>query len=233
MRNANGWLIGLALLASACDEGRIYDMTEPEARSGLAAVLTLDGGEASEQWPEGYSLALAGFSPGSEYAVISKNVKEGERRVVLTGIPSEVSDVEFCAIDRLRRRVATFSSVPARGGDTLRFRADNAVDLSAAGAIQREVFDRTCVNCHGGSNFAAAGLNLTAGRSFGELVGVQSVKVPGEERVSKGNPEESVLWLILGGTESAEWSYDHSAEVSAPEKLELIKNWIKSLNEIK
>ncbi len=217
-------------LVVGCDEGRIYDEYEFTARQGLAArvTATISG---SDDWPDGYSLAVAGFAEGNEFALISKNADfepDGSCDVVLTGIPAEVTAVELCAIDRLRRRVATFAAADCRGmTDTVKISAGR-VDASPAAAIQNEIFNTTCVQCHGGANFAAAGLDLTVGHSFDGLVGVESAVQPGRQRVEPGSSASSVLYRILSTDESSSWNYDHSVEVVAQEKLDMIKNWIDS-----
>lgn len=223
------WIIGLLPMLTACDEGRIYDEAVGGERGGLRVEVTVSNSSGANAWFEGYSLAVAGFSAVSEYAIISKALTvddDGNCRVTLDGIPAEVRTVELCVIDRLRRKVATFRSVGI-GDGPLEIISDGD-DFSPESPIQSEIFNTTCVNCHGGANFAAAGLNLSEGRSFGELIGVQSVKVPEEMRVAPGNAEASVLYRILAGNASAGWNYDHSVEITASEKLELIKNWIKA-----
>lgn len=224
------WFLILALALTGCDEGRIYDDFVIEGNAGATAAVKVRDARGYDRWFSGYSLAVAGFSAGSEYALISKNIEldgAGNCEVVLSGIPSDVQSVELCVVDRLRRRVAVFNSVDIKGEKMTNILSEND-DLSPESAIQREIFNTTCINCHGGANFAAASLNLTEGRAFQELIGVQSVKNPQEMRVKPGSPEESVLYKILSGTESAGWNYDHSVEITSPEKLDLIKNWIKT-----
>jgi len=60
------------------------------------------------------------------------------------------------------------------------------------GSIQQYVFTPTCNICHGG-NFPEAGLNLSAGASYSNLVGVASVG-GNLLRVEAGNSAQS--WLI-------------------------------------
>lgn len=218
----------LVLIAAGCDEGRIYDDYEFEGPEGVSAHVTATV-TGADLWPEGYSLAVAGFADGNEYALISKNIEvgaEGNCDIVLSGIPSGTSTIELCAIDRLRRRVASFAKTEcADKADALSLDA-GTIDTSPAAGIQAEIFNTTCIQCHGGSNFSAARLNLTAGHALDELIGVESVKEPGHLRVEAGNSAASVLYRILATDESAYWNYDHSVEVVAPEKLDLIKNWI-------
>ncbi|MDE6812119.1 MAG: hypothetical protein K2J15_07200 [Muribaculaceae bacterium] len=217
------------LITGACDEGRIHEdesLIHDEGR--VARVIA--GIKGTDTWTDGYTLAIAGFEEGNEFAIVSKNIISSAISdrcdIILSGIPQEVSTVEICALDRLRRRVATFLSVNTGASrDTLTIDVPE-VNLSMADAIQKEIFNTTCAQCHGGSAYAAAGLNLTEGRSFGEMIGVESYKQPGMERVMPGNSKESVLYLILGENMSSTWRYDHSVEVIRQEKLDLIRNWI-------
>lgn len=217
---------------ASCDEGRIYNPDTTHTVEGGTARFsgTLTG---CDSWSEGYNIVLAGFEDGNDYALISKNINtsvvDGQCDIILSGIPTEVTSIELCAVDRLRRRVATFLSAaysPQPG--ILQIRADG-VDTSMAAAIQTEIFNTTCIQCHGGSGHAAAGLDLLAGNSFGNLIAVPSRKIPDMQRVAPGSSRESELFLILNSDISADWNYDHSVEVVRQEKLDLIRNWIDNL----
>ena len=222
-------LAALALGAASCDEGRIYNDDTVQTEEGGTARFagTISG---TDTWSQGYTLALAGFEEGNDYALISKNIEisgtNGNYDITLSGIPGEVTSIELCAIDRLRRRVATFLSADYQPQDgTLQISAEG-VDMSMSTAIQTEIFNTTCTQCHGGSGYAAAGLDLLAGDSFGNLISIPSRKIPGMDRVAPGSSNESELFLILSSDISADWNYDHSVEVVRQEKLDLIRNWI-------
>lgn len=223
-------LIGpLLFFLPSCDEGRLSDDDIVVDQEGGNARMTVSV-TGLETWPSGYTVALAGFEDGNEYALISKNidvaVSTGTCNIVLTGIPPEVSTIELCALDRLRRKVTSFLSADyVAGNDTVKI-TGTSVDLSMAGAIQRDIFNTTCIQCHGGSNYSAAGLNLTEGKSWDGLISVTSVKNPGLKRIQPGESASSLLYLILSGDYSSSWSYDHSVEVVRQEKLDLIRNWI-------
>ncbi|MBD5263814.1 MAG: hypothetical protein HDS39_07060 [Bacteroides sp.] len=222
-------LAALALGVASCDEGRIYNddtvLTEEGGTARFAGTIS-----GTDTWSTGYTLALAGFEEGNDYALISKNIEisgaDGSYDITLSGIPGEVTSIELCAIDRLRRRVATFLSAgyqPQEG--TLQISAEG-VDMSMSTAIQNEIFNTTCTQCHGGAGYAAAGLDLLAGSSFGNLISTPSRKIPGMDRVAPGSSNDSELFLILSSDLSADWNYDHSVEVVRQEKLDLIRNWI-------
>ena len=234
----NVWIKALAAVAVAvsvagCDEGDIPETVvagRTDTRSAhFAGRLT-----GVDTWGAGYSVVLAGFANSGDYALISKDIGSGEGDgmdfdVTLNGVPAEVTSVELCVINRLRQRVATVCVVamPADAGfgDPVELPA-GTYDCGMASAVQSEIFDPTCAQCHGGANYAAAGLYLTAGRSYAELVNVASVKEPDAVRVVPGNSGASLLYQILSTNSSAVWNYDHSVEVVDPVKLDLIRDWI-------
>ncbi len=203
-------------------------MVETSREGGSALLSTHITG--IESWPSGYTLAIAGFADGNEYALVSKNITagmvDGKCEITLSGIPNEVSTIEVCAIDRLRRRVACFVSADYTGASGITEITISDIDMSMAGAIQKDIFNTTCVQCHGGSNFAAAGLNLTEGHSWDNMIGVISIKDSDRYRVKPGDSANSILYMILSGDYSTNWHYDHSVEVVKQEKLDLIRDWI-------
>lgn len=228
-------IISTAVILSfaSCDEGRINIDNYVQSEEGGSARFS-GYVKGIETWSSGYSLALAGFEESNDYAIVSKNIEsfisDGICDVTLSGIPSEVTTIELCAIDRLRRRIATFLTVDFNQQEShLQIDADD-IDISMENAIQTEIFNTTCVQCHGATGHAAAGLDLLDGNSFGNLISVPSRKLPGMERVTPGKSSESELFLILDSDISADWNYDHSVEVVRPERIELIRNWIDNLS---
>lgn len=215
-------IFGLAM--AACDEGKIYPTTGYGPRQGRTVRLSGDL-RGVDSYPEGYTLSLSGFSDESEYAVISRNVLDAGG-TLLEGIPDEVTRVSLCVIDRLRKPVVEFGSIPlGEATDTVEMEVGQ-LDCSMFGAIDRAVFQTTCAQCHGATGYAAGGLNLTTGRAYGDLVGVPSRVVPGETRVVAGESANSLLYKALSTGMSATWRYDHSSEVVNPATLELIRDWI-------
>lgn len=100
-----------------------------------------------------------------------------------------------------------------------------AEDLTLMDAVQRQVFDLRCTQCHGGSSHAAAGLYLTPGRSRESLVGKPSTVVSGAVRVVPGNHAGSLLYQAVAGDVSTSWSYNHSTLLTDTEKY-LLSTWI-------
>lgn len=62
------------------------------------------------------------------------------------------------------------------------------------------IFNASCnaAGCHGG-NPGAAGLNLTSGQSYGNLVNIDSVQTVTKKRVLPGNAADSYLVIKLEG----------------------------------
>ena len=235
MRRQLSFILGVCTLSLglvSCDEGRIYNDETVQTEDGGTVRFTGSISGAST-WSQGYTLALAGFEDGNDYALISKNIEtagtDGKYDITLSGIPGEVTTVELCAIDRLRRRVATFLSAEYSPQGCILQSDAEVIDMSMSAAIQTEIFNTTCIQCHGGTGHAAAGLDLRAGNSFGSLIGIPARKITGTDRVSPGKSGESELFLILDSDISADWNYDHSVEVVRQEKLDLIRNWIDNL----
>lgn len=210
----------------SCDDGKIYDQKEPVPAEGgclrLSARIT-----GIDQWPSKYGVVVAGFS-GNDYATISKGITgtaaDGSVEVVLGGIPETVSRVEVCVINRLRKRVVSFYSTdfePRR--DTVVVEA-GTIDAGMFNSLQAEVFDRSCVGCHGESTAAAAGLHLTAGESYGQLVGVRAdLSEEGHALVEPGDARSSFLWEIL---HEDRLRFNHTDIITSGELLELIEDWI-------
>ncbi len=219
-----------ALSLSACDDGRIYEHTA-SAASGKVVKLkgTLRG---LDSWPDGYKVSIAGFADDdSEYATIEKSIgaSTGEKvDIVLAGIGDEVKIVRLCVLDRLRRHIVTLAEADIAGAtDTVRMDV-GTVDASMFEAIQQNILNTTCANCHGAANQAAAGLFLTEGRSRESMVGQPSKKVPGSLIVQPGNASASVLHQALCSDLTESWHYNHASEVTSADMLQLIDSWINN-----
>lgn len=225
-----------ALLAG-CDEGRIYPSNSVEFQQGKSVRIKghLTG---LNTWSRAdCHIALAAFTANGAYAEVSHNIQAAAQGndvdVILTGIADDVATIRICAIDNLRKQVAEFATyemVDYDGRDTIRIDA-GSIDVSMTAAVQRKVFNTTCIACHGGSNHSAAGLNLTEGRSLSQLAGIQSTVMPDSVRMLPGHPEHSLLYHALSSGMSRTWAYDHSVEVIEPSVISLIKQWIESLSE--
>ena len=219
-------LLALLALAASCDDGRLYAdrLILPEEGRVVRLTATLDG---LETWADGYSVVLAGFGEGSDYAVIAKSVQaadDGTVDITMSGVAEEVTTLEVCAINRIRKRVATYYELDCStlADDTLRIDAGR-LDVGMFATIQQDIFDRTCTGCHGEGRW----LDLSAGASHATLVGQPSTVFEGRTRVLPGHAAESVLYTILTTDESANLATDHRTQFTlSDEQFALIEDWI-------
>ena len=219
-------LLALLALAASCDDGRLYAdrLILPEEGRVVRLTATLDG---LDTWADGYSVVLAGFGEGSDYAVIAKSVQaadDGTVDITMSGVAEEVTTLEVCAINRIRKRVATYYELDCStlADDTLRIDA-GTLDVGMFATIQQDIFDRTCTGCHGEGRW----LDLSAGASHRTLVGQPSTVFEGRTRVLPGHADESVLYTILTTDESANLGTDHQTQFTlSEEQFTLIEDWI-------
>ena len=219
-------LLALLAVTASCDDGRLYAdrLIIPEEGRVVKLTATLEG---LDTWSDGYSIVLAGFEDGSDYTVIAKSVQaadDGTVDITMSGVAEEVTTLEVCAINRIRKRVATYYELDCStlADDTLRIDAGR-LDVGMFATIQQDIFDRTCTGCHGEGRW----LDLSAGTSYQTLVGQPSTVFEGRTRVLPGSAAESVLYTILTTSESAGLGTDHQTQFTlSEEQFALIGDWI-------
>ena len=219
-------LLALLAVTASCDDGRLYAdrLIIPEEGRVVKLTATLEG---LDTWSDGYSIVLAGFEDGSDYTVIAKSVQaadDGTVDITMSGVAEEVTTLEVCAINRIRKRVATYYELDCStlADDTLRIDAGR-LDVGMFATIQQDIFDRTCTGCHGEGRW----LDLSAGTSYQTLVGQPSTVFEGRTRVLPGSAAESVLYTILTTSESADLGTDHQTQFTlSEEQFALIGDWI-------
>ena len=231
----NRSLIFAALFAAlglvACDEGDIQEESTAVQTSGKVVRLTAHV-SGLDSWSSQYSVVLAGFAEGSDYAVSQKLLPEGSDGDIQTTMnltSDEVTTVELCVTNRLRQRVVSFASVPVSQmqGDTLQLAAGN-VNISMFQSIQDLVFTTTCARCHGLGNSPAGGLTLAEGKSYADLVDQPSSHPERGVRVVPGNATISLLHKVINGDPEAGVSFDHSNMIKESRTITLIDNWINA-----
>jgi hypothetical protein len=221
-----------AIALTACDDGRIYEKTVSYKEGRIVKLTGTLTGLAN--WPDDYSIALAGFDGTDEYAVISKAISknaDGQVSIVLSGINDEVNTVRLCVLDRLRRQVMSFRDIELEQTRDTVYMDAGTIDVSMLNAIQQAYFNTTCANCHGASNRAAAGLYLTQGRSYGALVDQPSARVQGIKMVEPGSAANSLLHIILHQEQVEGITMTHRDLVSEQNEqniLPLIDSWINN-----
>lgn len=222
-------------LCASCDDGRIPEKVRDLNEKGRTAQLEADL-SGVDSWSKNYSVVFAGFTDDGTYAEISKDIKpdaNGHVSLALAGIPDDVTKLEVCVINSIRKRIATFytinTSEATEVDDTLRISPTAPIAVSSMYAtIQTQIFDKQCAQCHSGSAWAAS-LNLNDGVSYDEMLNVASSKVAGKARVTPGDADNSVLYEALATSVSLDdgWKHNHSNIMATDYNgLKLIKDWI-------
>lgn len=225
------------LCMASCDDGTIEKTIN--ATTGGKVVKVEGTVTGLSTWPDRYNIAVAGFTADAAnqtmpYATISKVMtvdKDGHASIVLSGIGSSVAEVDICALNRLRQRIVTFSSMNIANeteGDTIRYDI-GTIDASMIAGIQTGIFDASCTACHGANGTSAAGLNLTDGNSYANLVNQHSTQLPDKYRVVPADTANSVLWQVIYGDASESWPMNHADMLNkerAAGLLQMLADWI-------
>ena len=101
-----------------------------------------------------YSVVVAGFDDESDYAIVSKVVPASESdndeiQLTMSGITDEVTTVELCVINKLRKRIVSLVAMECTDiADTILMDAGK-VDASMYKASQQKIFNATFTACHG------------------------------------------------------------------------------------
>ena len=96
-----------------------------------------------------------------------------------------------------------------------------ATTVSFAGEIQ-PIFNSTCVSCHPPNG----SLNLNAGSSYGNLVGVPSVGYPTHVRVVPSDPTNSVLYGKIANTGQFGGRMPQGPSQLAQPLIDKVRTWI-------
>ncbi len=234
------FLLGAATLLGSCDSGNITEThyTVDSKGHNVKLTATLQG---ADDLPAGYTLALAGFQEGSNYAVMRQTIPTDTRdrsiAITLSNINNNVQTVELIVTNSLRERILSLATVKLdeyeNQSDTIRLDM-GTLDVSATGCLQRGMLDKACVQCHGANGRKAAGLDLTEGNTYADLVNVASTTKPGEMRVTGGSPDNSLLWHILNEGGENILHYNHTEVISSHFKDNLsevrsyLRKWIET-----
>ena len=221
------WLVvALPMILVSCDDGKIYPDNSTIETTGFTLTMKGELTGCGQYDNTNFTVALAAFEDGNEFAVVSKNLYDGSDDVTVTNIDRKVSTVEICIINRLRKRVFTLVSenVDGKTGSDVVFNVGD-VNVSMFAVINSEIFTKTCIQCHGGTGTSAAGLDLNPEKAYADLVGVPSRVVEGELIVASGDASASTLWQIVATDISDTWNYDHS-NLLTTDKSSFIESWI-------
>lgn len=237
------YYIGVLAVLAACDSGDIAEKVYSVNEVGLTVKVTARMTGLSEWEGTGYTLAVAGFTPDSKFALVQRalptTTEDGTPvSLVLSNLGSDVQTVELALTNSLRKRIITLAAINMTDytdnntRDTIRLDLGD-IDVGRFGVLQTGIFNRACIQCHGGNGRSAAGLNLTEGNAYAALVDVPCTRREGYLRVESGNVEGSLLHIILNKGGENMLSHNHTEILSSQFKTNLeevsalIDQWIE------
>lgn len=237
MKKISFCLLTLSFLFAACDDGTIENKTYSATEGKIVKVeghLT-----GLDTWPLSYNVSVAGFDADAAnetmpYATVSKAMASdanGNFSVVLSSLGNEVTTVDVCVMNSIRQRIVSFVSTDISNEtseDTIRIDV-GTIDASMLAGIQTGIFGASCTACHGANGTSAAGLNLTEGNSYANLVNQHSTQLPEQYRVVPNDTANSVLWQVIYGDASAGWPMNHADMLNkdrASGLLQMLADWI-------
>ena len=192
-------------LLCSCDSGDIAEQIHNTTDSGRTVKLT-GTFVGIDSWDSKYAVSLAGFSTGNNYAQVVRtipNTTSDNTKVELiqSNISNDINTIELAITNRLRERIITLASVNLDDytdkKDTIHLDV-GTIDVSRFGSLQIGLFDKACIQCHGGNGGAgAASLNLTRNNAYAQLVNKASTRKEGMMRVVSGNPQQSLIHQLL------------------------------------
>ncbi len=232
-------------VATSCDSGDIEESAVTISSSGRTVKLTARMTGVGSWSDYNYNVVLAGFSNDSKYAVTQRAIPSTTQdgalvEMVLDNLGSSIDKAELAITNSLRKRIITLESVNLDDYegytpyDTIYMDLGD-IEVDLFGCMQYGIFNKSCISCHGANGSSAGNTNLTVGNSYASLVDVPSTQLDGYYRVLSGDPENSLLRIILNEGGENVLRYNHTEVLSSTlkwnldEVRQLIDDWIVSL----
>lgn len=221
-------IVSLPAVVTGCDSGDIYP--EDKAANGTDVdVVASFKFTHIDAFPENYKIVFGSFNDDSAYPISSKMIAKPSAdekiSVSLTNIPESTTYLALYLVqEHSNYKIYPFYSYPIDKMPEVDFEIPlQNIDLAMFGRVQKQVFAQ-CIQCHGGSGFAAAELHLTDDRSHAGLVDVTALRNPDKKRVSPQNIQNSFLMDILKGDALVN---QHSSLSSLKnDDIVLVEQWI-------
>ena len=218
-----------AFAAFSCDSGDIYPKERDNGSNiNVSASFQFINLEA---FPENYKIVFGSFNDESIYPISSKLLTKPSTdeavTVSLTNIPEDATYLALYLVQEYSNsKIYPFFTYPIETSLNEDFELSlQKIDLTNFGRVQKQVFSQ-CIQCHGGSDFAAANLHLTDDRSYSELVNITALRNPNKLLVNPYNLQNSYLIDILRG--EALQNQHSSLSSLKDDDVVLVEEWIKN-----
>ncbi|MDH6359029.1 hypothetical protein [Parabacteroides sp. PF5-9] len=216
-------------LLPGCDDGKIYPEEQKDVKGGKGTMAITFTGEKA--WPEEYLLVFGAFGDDPDMPVVSKIISKpassgDEVSVTLNGLDERTKELSIAVVNKGRQPLYHFYRYAVKDPYAEMTLPMKEIDLADYNRIQEQVFDAYCIRCHGGGSVPAAGLDLTAGKSYHTLVNKPAtLSKAGRLLVEPDKPGRSFLTEIL---EEDIIRYNHTDVLPEKELITLIKTWIEN-----
>lgn len=218
-------LFFFCMVFTACDSGDIYAEETKKNDKTITAQITLKGIKAL---PEENKLVLAAYYADEVVPVITQAITAGSENetvtVTLNYVPDDATRVTISVLNKTWREIYTYYDGKVPEGKTVSIPAQT-INLLTYNRLQQQLFSQ-CVQCHGGSTSAAAGLYLTEGNSYTNLVSHPAVNSD-KGRVTPGFISQSFLVDVLEGNATLRYTHTNISSLK-DEDIALLKAWIES-----
>lgn len=222
-------LLTASTILQACDSGDIYPEENKGHEDGIDVTANFKFANI-ETFPENYKIIFGSFKDGSSSAISSKVITKpssgDEVSVSLGYVPEDATYVALYLVqEHSNTQIYPFYKyvIESPLKEDIELPMQN-IDLAVYGRIQHQVFSQ-CLQCHGGSGFAAGGLYLTENQSYTHLVNITAKNNADKKLVSPNNPSNSFLMDILEG--EALQSRHSSLSSLKDDDITLVQEWIK------
>ena len=223
------FVVSLPVITSGCDSGDIYPKDKTSGGTDVDVSVSFQFTHI-DAFPESYKIVFGSFNDDLAYPisskVISKPSDNGVVTVSLANIPENTTYLALYLVqEHSNYKIYPFYTYPIVSMPKEDFEIPlQNIDLAMFGRVQKQVFSQ-CLQCHGGSGFAAAGLHLTEGKSHEDLVGITALHNTDKKRISPGNIQNSYLMDILKG--EALPNQHSSLSSLKDDDIVLVEQWIK------
>ncbi|MDR0507976.1 MAG: hypothetical protein LBH32_14325 [Dysgonamonadaceae bacterium] len=230
----NKILLPFVALLVACDSGDIYPEKKKieEMNLRVNAVFEFNNETA---FPQNYRIVWGAFVGTSPYPlafeIVAKPDGKETTHYVSTSIPRIATFMALALVEKNENKARYFFKKFPLDNVSGEMNISETVDLAAFERVQAQVFTPQCILCHGGGGFAA-GLDLTEGKAYNNLVGVPSHPDNSpKNRVTKGSLQNSFLLdVLVDRPPTVTTNHTTLSTLDAIDDINLIRTWIMAEN---
>lgn len=193
------------------------DILASSLSSGVI-TLTASGGDAS--FGEANDVAITGFASSVSNNIISLDLTG----IVVSDDVFQVSISDNTITDNEGIILDGDSDGNPGGVFTSNFNVETP-STATLSFIQSNVFTPICAGCHGGAT-PRAGLTLTAGQAFGNIVNVNSTQVNSLFRIAPNDPDNSYLVQKIEGSAAVGGRMPLGGAPLDPALIQTIRQWV-------